>query len=340
MKRFIISVFCTTLFFATLGAFVDGVGARFRSDHKALEVIAKARQAIGGEAAIAEVRSMVIKAQTTHMIKTDSTEQLVGGETEITMMLPDKLMRSVKVGNGEAATGERHEMKSHDVVILRKGDGENIDIVGKDGVFTTNDGKTVVVRVGPRDGAAWTPDGENEAKVERVIVRGHQGGAPGAGIRQNELLRMTLMLLISAPEGHDVAYTYEGESSVDGTAVDVVAASFGGATYRLHFDKYTSLPVAIGYSGPATKIFKVRKTDQDGGEIETIVGPEIGGDTLVKLSDFRTVGNVQLPHRWASTVNGQMKETLDILSYEINPVNIAEKFANKRVMVRTPAPQK
>ena len=35
-----------------------------------------------------------------------------------------------------------------------------------------------------------------------------------------------------------------------------------------------------------------------------------------------------------------MKETLDILSYEINPVNIAEKFANKRVMVRTPAPQK
>ena len=214
MKRFIISVFCTTLFFATLGAFVDGVGARFRSDQKALEVIAKARQAIGGDTAIAEVRSMVIKAQTTHMIKTDSTEQLVGGETEITMMLPDKLTRMVKVGNAEGATGERHEMKSHDVVILKKGDGENIDFVGKDGVFTSNDGKTVVVRVKPTDGtAAWTPDGEKEAKVERVIVRGHEGGAPGAGVRQNELLRTTLMLLVTAPEGHDVAYTYEGEGS-------------------------------------------------------------------------------------------------------------------------------
>src|SRR5690606_7843704 len=245
-------------------------------DQKALEIVAKARQAIGGDAAIADVRGMVIKAQTTHIIKTDSTENLVGGETEITMMLPDKLMRTVKIGNGEAATGERHEMKSHDVVILKKGDGENVDFVGKDGVFTSNDGKTVVVRVGPKDGTAeWTPDGDKEAKVERVIVRGHEGGSTGVGIRHNELLRMTLMLLISAPEGYDVTYTYEGESSVDGTAVDVVAASFGGAAYRLHFDKYTSMPVAIGYSGPAAKIFKVRKTDQDGGEIETIVGPDL-----------------------------------------------------------------
>ena len=98
--------------------------------------------------------------------------------------------------------------------------------------------------------------------------------------------------------------------------------------------------MAIGYSSPSTKIFKVKRTDQDGGEIETIVGPEMGGDTLIKLSDFRTVGGVQLPHRWATTVNGQTKDTLDVLSYEINPADIAERFANKRVMVRTTAPQK
>ncbi|HSI88121.1 MAG TPA: hypothetical protein VK918_03635 [Pyrinomonadaceae bacterium] len=334
MKRFIISIFCTTLFFVMVGGFVDGVGARFKSDQKALEIVAKARQAIGGDAAIAEVRGMVIKAQTTHMIKTDSTENLVGGETEITLMLPDKMMRTVKIGNGEAATGERHIMKSHDVVIMKKGDGENVDFVGKDGVFTSNDGKTVVVRVGPKDGSA-VPNGEMDAKVERVIVRGPETGGPAIGVRQNELLRITLMLLVTAPEGHDVAYTYEGEGSVDGTAVDIVAAKFGGATYRLHFDKFTSLPVAIGYSGPSSRIFKVKRTDGQGGEVEKIVGPEMGGETLMKLSDFRTVGGVQLPHRWASTVNGQPKETLDILSYEINPADIAEKFTKQRVLRRS-----
>jgi hypothetical protein len=256
MKRFIISIFCTTLFFVMLGGFVDGVGARFKSDQKALEIVAKARQAIGGDAAIAEVRSMVIKGQTTHVIKTDSTENLVGGETEIAMMFPDKMTRTVKIGDGQAATGERHELKSHDVVIMKKGDGENIEFEGKDGLFTSNDGKTVVVRVGPKDGTGeWTPDGEMDAKVERVIVRGAPG-APAVGVRQNELLRTTLILLATAPEGQDVAYSYEGEGSVDGIAVDIVAAKFGGATYRLHFDKFTSLPVAIGYAGHATRVFK------------------------------------------------------------------------------------
>ena len=146
MKRFIISIFCTTLFFVMVGGFVDGVGARFKSDQKALEIVAKARQAIGGDAAIADVRGMVIKAQTTHIIKTDSTENLVGGETEITMMLPDKLMKKISIGKNDG-TGERKINAQHDVLVMTKDGPARVELrEGGNGEFTTSDGRTIVVK--------------------------------------------------------------------------------------------------------------------------------------------------------------------------------------------------
>ena len=58
MKRFIISVLSVTVFCVGLGALVEKVGAKFKSDEKALALIKQARIAIGGEQSIADVRSM------------------------------------------------------------------------------------------------------------------------------------------------------------------------------------------------------------------------------------------------------------------------------------------
>jgi hypothetical protein len=44
-----------------------------------------------------------------------------------------------------------------------------------------------------------------------------------------------------------------------------------------------------------------------------------------------------LPFRWTQTVAGKTDETVDIASYEINPVNIADKFQElpQKIMIRT-----
>ena len=59
----------------------------------------------------------------------------------------------------------------------------------------------------------------------------------------------------------------------------------------------------------------------------------------VRFSDFRSVGGLLLPYKWTETVGGNAGETVDITSYEINPANIADKFQNQKVLIRTQKPQ-
>ena len=83
MKRFIVTVFGAAIFFVGVGTIVDKVGAKFKSDEKALELVRQARKAIGGDTAIDAVQSMRIVGQTTKTFKMDGVARSESGETEI-----------------------------------------------------------------------------------------------------------------------------------------------------------------------------------------------------------------------------------------------------------------
>jgi hypothetical protein len=375
MKRFIISILCVTVFCIGLGAIVENVGARFKSDEKALALIKQARLAIGGEQSLAEVRSMVIKGSTTHTIKVGTETRTEQGETEIAMQLPDKLSKMVRIGNPDgAAHGEKIvNSEKHDVIIMRgdakggewsttdggkkvvvrkveggNGEVEKIVANGKDGEFTTSDGKKVIIR--SSDGA-----GGEKLDVEKVIVHGPgemgkrivmEGDAKMAhhtAARQNELLRTTLSLLLTAPEGMDVSYTYAGEGDVDGTPCNIVNASFGGSNIKLYLSKASSLPVMVSYQGHAMpRVMHFKSKAPEGADVSKdvvtfthkIEGPETT-EVSIRFSDYRGVNGVQLPYKWTTSVAGQTTEVFDVTGYEINPANIAEKFQNQKVFVRT-----
>lgn len=392
MKRLIVSALCVSIFFVGLGAVADTVGARFKSDEKALDIIAKARQAIGGDAAIADVRSLVIKGQTTHVMNIDGKELTKQGETEIALQLPDKMMKMVKIGSPDGvAGGEPHIIKDKDVIIVRKGEGEPFELKGTNGVFTTSDGKTVtvtkadgaveeietgdgnkiivrksdktgnaietpdgkkiIVRVDGEGNGEWTAkSGEAVSLEDKTIAFSHMKGGHGQ-MRQNELLRTTLSLLVSAPEGIDVTYAFVGESDVDGTAVNVVSATAFGSTFKLYFDRSSYLPVAMSYEGhPMPVVMNMRK---EGGETtgtdknvmvftKKMEGETTPAEHFVRFYDFRSTGGVQLPYKWTTTVGGALRETFEVSSYEVNPANIADRFKDQKVFVRTakPAEQK
>lgn len=379
MKRFITTIAFASLFFTGLGAIVEKAGASFKSDQKALEIVAKARQAIGGEAAIAQVQSMVIVGRSTHTIKIGDTERTEQGETEIAMQFPDKLQKSIKIGDPSTAAGaadDANVVKEESVVVIRKGEGAEFKVDGGNGEFTTSDGKKIIVRrAEPGTGDVTGPDGktfvfkkgeEGDAEFttedgKKVIVRAVPSGdfewkaREGAenhvmhragGVRQNELLRIGLMLLVSAPQGIDVSYTFEGEGNVDGTQVNIVAASFAGSVYRLHIDKFTNLPVAIGYTGdPMPHIVRFNKGEAVETEKDVVVftrkmeGEAAGGETLVKLSDFRSTGGVQLPYRWTTTTGGRTTEVFDVTSFDVNPANIADRFKDQKMILRMAKPE-
>ena len=53
----------------------------------------------------------------------------------------------------------------------------------------------------------------------------------------------------------------------------------------------------------------------------------------VRFADYRSVSGVQLPFKWTQTVGGAPDEIFDVTSYDINPANIAERFARDNVKV-------
>ena len=364
MKRFIVSILCVTVFCVGLGALVEKAGATFKSDEKALGLIRQARLALGGEQSIADVRSMIIKGNTTLTFKADGASRTEQGETEIAIQLPDKLSRMVRIGRGDGS-GDEIVNRKHDVMILRgEGHGEGVGVGeggekrvvvrkidgpgnvevekiiadGKDGEFATADGNKVIIRKAEK-GDAKEFRVEGGEKVRRVAV---ESAGAHEGRRHNELLRVTLSLLATPPVGMDVSYSFAGEKDVDGTSCNVVNAEFGGSSITLYLSKVSSLPVMVSYQGhamPSVMRFH-SKVPAPGDSKEIVVldhkveAPALA-EVQVRYSDYRSVNGVQLPYKWTTSIAGQTTEVFDVTNYEINPANIAEKFKNERTFVRT-----
>jgi len=370
MKRFIISVLCVTVFCIGLGALVEKAGAKFKSDERALALIKQARIAIGGEQSIADVRSMIIKGNTSVTFRLKDGARTETGETEIAMQLPDKFSKMVKIGRHDGGEGESKVV--NDVVIVRRGGeghgeavagapgeksivikkvGENGDDVeiekvisdDKGGELSSADGHKIMLRTkAPGDVEDITVNGNGERRKQVMLER---TGGPGemAGHRENELLRTALALLLTAPEGMDVNFTFVGEGDVDSTPCNIVNAEFAGSNVKLFLSKASSLPVMVSYSGHAMgNVMFFRTKDPAAGEPEKgtmvftrkIDAPEMA-EVQVRFGDYRGVNGVQLPYKWTTSVGGQTTEVFDVAGYEVNPANIAEKFQNQKVLVRT-----
>jgi len=389
MKRFIVSALCVSLAFIGAGAVVDKIFAGYKSDEKALAIIAKARTAIGGEANLASVKSFVIKGQTSKTFSVNGAERFEQGETEIVFESPNRLMKSIKMGDHNAAGGDAHVEKNVDVVVVAGPEGpQKVRVNGKDGEFTSEDGKKVIVRKlegqpteggeakvfvrKKADGGEWkTEDGEvreiatADGKKFTVVTRGGEGNATfttkdgntimlrdkvaghGHGpLRDNELLRTTLSLLLTAPEGMDVEYKYAGSTNLDGTNAETVVASFGGSSVKLFFDASSHLPLGMSYVGHAPMIIKMRKADDGSAPVDKDVmtfqrklgGPESGVEHLVRFADYRSVNGLLLPYKWTTTVGGKAGDVFDVSSYDLNPANISERFKGEKVMVRAKKP--
>jgi hypothetical protein len=374
MKRLILSGLCISVFFLGIGSLVDRVGARFKSDERALELIAKARQAIGGDVALGNIQSMRIVGRTIHTIKIDGTDRSQSGETEIALQLPDKLMKMTKIGDGDGAAGGKR-IVNREVDLIRVGKpGEKWEMKLPAPPPATPGGpeRTKVVVVKKDDGTtqtltgaeaeAWIaahPDlpakkdfvirkGEGDGETKHFVVRDlkdvdlERNAAAHGKLRQNEMLRMTLGLLLSAPQGIDVSYTYGGESTIDGIACNVVNAAFGGETFKLFLNRSSNLPVAMNYTAiRMPKLMRFAHANMDDAKKDVITrrhdGPPAHEATefQVRFADYRVVGGVQFPHKLTTYAGGNVDETFEVTTYEINPANIAEQFDNEKVVVRT-----
>ncbi len=355
MKRFIVSVLCVAVFFIGLGSLIDEVGATFKSDEKALEIIRQARVAIGGDANIASVRGLTIVGKTTNNFNFDGTQKSEPGELEINLQLPNQFSKNLKIGSENGVAGVKKEgnvlitrevLQTSRVEKLENGDGQKRVFVMK-----RDEGEPIVL-----DGAPLPADGTHKfiirkgdggtaetAPIDGNIIVDKQLRVSTGAARQNELFRTTFALLLSAPEGADVSYTYAGEADVDGSSCNVVVAQTGGESYKLYIEKSSSLPKMLTYMAvkPLVISFKKEegKTLSETDRVKFVRRAENleKAEYQLKFSDYRSVGGVQMPYKWTQSVGGQVEQIVDITNYEVNPANIADKFSapRERVMIRT-----
>ncbi len=314
MKRFFVMILLVSSFFIGLGALIDGAKASLKSDAKALELIRLSRIAIGGEANINNVRSMSISANTTNYFDKNGAMATETGSLELSMQLPDQFSKMVRIGNPDENTGG--EQKSIEIRVVKDSDGNVIteDIIGEP------NHRVMVMKTGDGDTNTWTSKDGNKVVVEKDVRIENTSGQ-----RNNELLRTTLSLLLTAPEGTDVAYTFGGEGTVDGSTCNIVLAQSNGQTFKLFLDKSTFLPRMISYNSEMPHIIMIKKDGNSEGK---------SVEHQLKFSDFRTVGGLLLPYRWAESVAGKQSQTVDVTAFEINPANIADKFKGEKVFIR------
>lgn len=412
MKRFTISVLAVSVFFLGIGSLVERTSAKFKSDEAALALIAKARRAIGVDGSTA-VNGMVIKGRTQRSITIKGETKDVSGETEIAMMLPDKMMKMVKLGDGANAIGgeqivekvvdvvvvgdgkfdgkivQGHELKPGDVrdakIIMKKDDGTVVELKGDEAIkwhaeHKADGGeKTIILKKGdgaeikdkivlrgePGETKTWTTEDGKTFTVKTAEGKFHSAMGGGHGHRQNEMLRTTLGLLLTAPQGMEVEYTSGGQADLDGTACNVVVATFAGQSFKLFLDRSTDMPVGMTYMGmPMPKMIKVEGKpihDLGAGAKEVVVFEHSSaapadakkGDVVmkrvmgmplemkeitVKFSDYRSTNGIQLPYKWTQTIGGNVDEVFTVDSYDINPANLADRFNNENVKVRIAKP--
>ena len=346
MKRFIISVLCVAVFFIGLGGLLEKTTANFKSDEKALELIRKARLAIGGEANINNVRSMTIAGKIAKTLDFDGSARIVQGDMEINFELPNRLSKQLRLGNPDGAQAafenQRIEQKVN-VVVMNKSDSDVNTVVSSGG---NSENRVFTVKKGDGDKLVINGDNANGEPHKIIVDKDIRVAGNGEQGRQNELFRTTFALLLAAPEGTDVSYVYGGETSVDGSSCEIIEAQTNGSAVKLYLDKSTSLPRMVRFQSAKPLIFKFNKDEAKGvanNEKQIVLrrldAPETA-EFQIKFTDFRSTDGLQLPHKWTQTIAGKDDEVFDIANYEVNPAAIAEKFKEMptKIMIRTTKP--
>lgn len=271
-------------------------------DAKVAEILAAARQALGGEDALSKVQTLSVTGATRRIMG----EREIAGEVSLDFMLPDKMKRTDSFGIAGGPTMER-------VSVL------NGDEVWDDS--TNRGGGGFMVRMGGPGGPG--APGREPTDEDRQRMREMQ-----ARRMKSELVRHTLALLLRA----DAPMTYAGIAEAEDARADVIEVTpAGGTPIKVFIDQESRLPLMISYEAPLP-----RMRIQRGGprptpeEIEKMRSePPQRGTFEVRYGEYKEVGGISFPHLITTSANGSVTEEWTIDRIRVNPSLKAEAFAKK-----------
>lgn len=314
---------------------------------KAETVLKQTREALGGEANLAAVKSMAINGEFRALI----SGREVKGELKIDILLPDKYQRTIKTNMGQmwltridTANGALAWRDTKREAAMVGGGG---DVGGGFGAGGAAGGGSGPASIGGGGGAGGGLGGGGGAGgLGGGGGRGGGGGfgGPGSGGNANsgvvgeaspevqkqikeDYSRYLVMILMGAASGASFEYTYDRELEAKEGKVDVIRVTGKDDFVAwLMVDQSTHRPRMMVYRGLAAR--------QPRAQGATIVGegddePKIL-DYQIYLGDYRQEGNVWMPHQIVRAANNQPQEEWKLTKIKINPDIKANKFEKKK----------
>lgn len=269
-------------------------------DARAAEVLKSAQEALGGEERIARVHTLT--ATGTH--RRTMGEMQVNGETEISIALPDKYLRS-----------QTDDMFGTSVTMEIGFNGDrplhrNRSLGGGGGA---------IVRMRGPGGGEMDP-----AAMEAMLLRSQRA----------EYARLLLGLFATAPEFLDARITYAGVAEApDGRADVIEIAGRDEFRARLFIDQQTHRPLMVSYRGPRPIVRMVRgpapgahgsapaagePRPRHGAPGQADETPQPIADMQLFFAEYREVDGLWLPHRLSRSIDGEPGEEIEFERIEVN----------------------
>jgi hypothetical protein len=289
------------------------------SDPKALEVLAKVREAIGGDAAIAALKTVSFEGTYRRL----QGEQDMTGDLELYFALPDRFQRVEQFSFGPNP-GPR---------IAQTYDGTE----GWMGPLGPVPGGMMFRFGGPGGG----PGG-----------RGGPGG-PGAGpggrrmdptvMMKQAFWRTALAMFPGTEATSALTFAYVGKAeSPDGEAEVLDAKGEGGFAARLFVDASTHLPVMLTYQD-RERVFRMQRPQRKDGETDEQFRTRLRAEReaagpppppkMVEYSmfiaDHQEVGGVKVPHRFTMQTGDKPTEEWELKKAKANPKLDDDQFKRK-----------
>jgi len=273
---------------------------------KATELLAQARAALGGEAALAKVRGLSIAGTVQRLLG----DRQLAGELTIDLQLPDKMIRSDSMSPmGDGA-----------LIITDQGiNGEKL----LRNTRTVNVPPGAVLRMPP------APAAGSEAEAQALKNS------------RAEMGRLTVALLLTAPSSLPLEFAYEGEAEAPDGKADVIRVDGPNSfVAQLFLDKSTHRPLMLTYKGVAPQIriqTRQGRRSPDAAQADSRAegasnaagSPPQVVDINMFLEDYKLVDGILLPHRVIRSIDGQTNEEWTLQAIKINPAFKPETFSGK-----------
>jgi hypothetical protein len=294
--------FVTVALVAPLAVTVHLTASSPQVDAKVGEILAAAREALGGEAALNKVQTLSVAATTRRVMG----DREMSGDVTVELLLPDKMRRTDSFGIPGGPTMER-------VSVLNGGE------VWDDS--TNRGGGGFMMRMGGPGGPGG-PGGRELTDEDRQRLRDAQ-----VRRMKGEMTRFALGFLLRT----DATITYAGVAEAEDGKADVLEIKAeGGTPVKLFIDQETRLPLMLSYEGIMPRMMVARGGPPSPEEIEKMRRePPQTATFEVRYGEYKKVDGVVFPHLLTTAANGNVTEEWTVDKIKVNPSLKPESFVKK-----------